>query len=433
MIATAVLGLSVTAAKADIYWDSNVADWEAADSWQGREVPTAESVVHIGHYGLAHVQSAIVAEKVYIGTSGSSSGTLRIGPSGSLIATSIAIGAGGSEGTLLVDGGKVKVLSRLALAPEKNAVGIIRVLNGGRLNVAGNLTITPKFGIGKLLINKGEVKTNGVVISGSYHNKAKDSLYITTDGVLDTNFIQYGFVDAGTATIHLDGGRIETGSINGLYGKQSLHINGGTIRAKDKAEENLISGFHDGFLVVNIKGGTIDTNGCQLALVSPFQGRGGLDILSSKGNGILKLQSVQKYTGLTYIGKNVTVRQEVTGSLNRQANVGVDSGGIFDLGGHDGAINGLFGEANSKIINSSPLKVVAKAAKSSGRGEKKGEMRERQLDSPSENIMEAADLTVGSANGHGIFAGDIVEENGGGRISLTKVGVGEQHLLGKNT
>jgi outer membrane autotransporter protein len=351
----------------------------------------------MGNYGTARIQGIAKADRLYIGSR--KNGTVEVGPDGSLtVARDLEIGLNTTTGHLDVNGGKVNVGS-LSLG-SKDSIGTLRVLSGGEVEVKGDLSISQERGIGELMVNSGRVKADRITFGRritDFADTPRGVLNIT-DGLVDVNSVQLGFLQPkGNAALLLDGGILAIGHTNGFHGEQVLKMNGGTIQAKANSND-FLAGFRSKTLLLSVRGGTIDTNGFQVRLTSGFQGQGGLNIMSSRGTGVLNLQCPQQYTGFTYIGENALLRQEMNLPLDPQSNVGLDSGGTFDLAGYDSTINGLFGEEKSTVTNS---------------------------------LSKAVELTVGSASGSGLFAGDIIEKKG--KISLTKTGSGEQVLVGNNT
>ncbi|WP_062100545.1 autotransporter family protein [Candidatus Xiphinematobacter sp. Idaho Grape] len=397
-VVAAVFGLWHPAAAADdCHWDVRAADWESPDSWIGRAVPTAGSTTYIGNYGTARIRGMAEADRLYVGSR--KNGTVEVGPGGSLtIARDLEIGLNTTTGHLDVNGGKVSVGSSLSLG-SKDSIGTLRVFSGGEVEVNGDLSISQERGIGELSVNGGRVKADRITFGrriADFADTPRGVLNIT-DGLVDVNSIQLGFLQPmGNAALFLDGGVLAIGYTDGFHGEQILRMNGGTIQAKGNSND-FLAGFRSKTLLLSVRGGTIDTNGFHVRLTSGFQGQGGLNIMSSRGTGVLNLQCPQQYTGFTYIGENALLRQEMNLPIDPQSNVGLDSGGAFDLAGYDSTINGLFGEEGSAVTNSS---------------------------------SKAVELTVGSASGSGLFAGDIIERKG--KVSLTKAGKGEQFLAGNN-
>lgn len=396
VITTAVFGFWGPIAGADeSHWNVHAADWESPDSWAGKAVPTASSTVHIGNYGSAHIRGIAEADRLSIGSR--KDGRVEVDPGGKLtIARDLKISLNTTTGCLDINGGKVRAGS-VSIA-SKDSTGSLKVFGGGEVEVRGDLSISQERGVGELVVNGGRVKADRITFSRmlvDFSDSPRGVLNIT-GGLVDANSVQLGFLQAGDAALLLDGGILAIKRTEGLNGNQVLKFNGGTIQAKGNSND-FIGGFRNRTLVLNVRGGTIDTNGFQIRLTGEFQGLGGLNIVSSRGAGVLNLQCPQQYTGFTYIGENTLLRQEMNLPIDPRSNVGLDSGGIFDLAGYDSTVNGLFGEKKSTVTNS---------------------------------LSKEVKLTVGSSNGSGLFAGDIIESKG--RISLTKVGNGEQYLTGDN-
>jgi len=377
------------------HWGADTADWESPDSWAGKTVPTIHSTTYIGNHGTARIWGTAESDRLFIGSR--KNGTVKVGPCGNLtVARDLEIGLNTTTGRLDVNGGKVNTGS-LSLA-SKDSIGTMRVSSGGEVEVRGNLSISQGRGHGELTVNGGRVKADSITFSRAVIDFTDRPIGILniTGGLVDTNSVQLGYLQSGNAALFLDGGILAIEHTNGLHGKQILRMNGGTIRAKTNSSD-FLGGFRNNTLLLSVRGGTIDTNGFRVRLTGEFQGQGGLNIISSRGAGVFNLQCPQKYTGFTYIGENVLLRQEMNLPLDPQSNVGLDSWGTFDLAGYDSTINGLFGEKKSTVTNS---------------------------------LSKAVELTVGSSSGSGLFVGDILEKKG--KISLTKIGSGEQYLMGSS-
>ena len=121
-------------------------------------------------------------------------------------------------------------------------------------------------------------------------------------------------------------------------------------------------------------------------------------VLTKGCTGVLILSTNNTYTGGTLISAG-TLRLGINNALFSNGVVNVNSAGTFDLGGFNQIIDALNGVAGSVVTNSGG----------------------------------PATLTIGNANGNGLFGGVITDAGVGNALSLVKTGTGMEALSGNNT
>jgi fibronectin-binding autotransporter adhesin len=242
---------------------------------------------------------------------GSAGGTMRFGGTESSVAN--FVGVDGANGTLTLNGGTLAFVIAagqtnagggwLRIGSNSGATGTVTV-NSGLLDVGHSASLAGRFdnggtattSSGTLTISGGQV----VVGSGTLSTTAGGAngyLYLSNDVAGST----------GSAIVNLNGGtltakRIVPGTGGGT---KALTFNGGTLRAG--ASDSSFLAAAAGFTAsIGDGGGTIDTNGFNVAISAPLAA-GGTGGLTKLGTGSLTLSAVNSFTGDTTISAGTLV------------------------------------------------------------------------------------------------------------------------------
>ncbi|TQS91095.1 autotransporter outer membrane beta-barrel domain-containing protein [Limnobaculum zhutongyuii] len=166
-------------------------------------------------------------------------------------------------------------------------------------------------------INSGaQAHINNILYIGSLANSQGNVLVNGAGTLLDANSVLVGN-GAGRGILNLNNsGVLLTNSLQkGTGTSGTVNFSGGILQAKSD-NTNFINGFAAGDLVLGAAGGTVDSNGFNIATSNIFSGAGRL---TKSGNGIFTLTGVNTYTGGT----------TVSGGTLRLTGAGtVSSGGV---------------------------------------------------------------------------------------------------------
>ncbi len=213
---------------------------------------------------------------VYIGKSGGSIATVTVS-GGSFIARGgdLQMGASGS-GTLNQTGGTVIGTNWISIGRNGGGVGIYNISGGTLMKVNPNGT----------RLNVAENGTGTLNVSGT------GTVIVGVGGFADLDVCSA----SGSGTVNLDGGSITAGRVTHLGGgTATFNFNGGTLVASLPTN----SLFMSGLTAANVKaGGAIIDSGTNLLDITQalLDGTGGGG-LTKLGNGTLRLNGVNTYTG----------------------------------------------------------------------------------------------------------------------------------------
>ncbi|VFS50857.1 Type V secretory pathway, adhesin AidA [Budvicia aquatica] len=167
------------------------------------------------------------------------------------------------------------------------------------------------------------------VITGA-HASVTDNLYLGffngstgvlningTGSLVDATNVQVGYGATSSGTINLNSnGTLQAESLNrGTERRVESFFDNGVLRAKAD-NSSFINGFSAGDLLLNAGGGTVDSNGFNIATNNVFSGTGKL---TKAGAGVFTLTGLNTYTGGTSVSGG-TLR--LTGAGNPQFRCG---------------------------------------------------------------------------------------------------------------
>jgi autotransporter-associated beta strand protein len=242
---------------------------------------------------------------------GSAGDTMRFG--GDASGTANYVGVDGQNGTLTLNGGTLAFVIAagqtnagggwLRIGSNSGASGTVTV-NSGLLDVGHSASLAGRFdngavattSSGTLTISGGQV----VVGSGTLSTTAGGAngyLYLSNDAAGST----------GSAIVNLNGGsltakRIVPGTGGGT---KALNLGGGTLRAGG-SDSNFLAAATGFTASIGDGGGTIDTNGFDIAIAAPLAA-GGSGGLTKLGTGSLTLSAANSFTGATTISAGTLV------------------------------------------------------------------------------------------------------------------------------
>ncbi len=223
-------------------------------------------------------------------------------------------------------------------------------------------------------------------------------------GILETPLMFIGRERGARGHVLLSGGVVSTNNVLKVEGEAMLIFDGGTLRAQ-RNDVRFIDNFPSGQVVLEKKGGTIDTRGYEIRISASsgnLSGTGGLNVINSQPQtrGRLLLDGDNNiYSGPTVIGSHTTLVPVKEEALSPVSDLHLRGDAILDLNGHHQEIPQLSGSPGSVVHN---------------QGEKSATLTIR---------------TVSPARSP-IFEGNI--ENGLGKLTLIKDGPGSQILAGSN-
>ena len=256
-----------------------------------------------------------------VGSAGT--GTLNIGAGGTVTNLNTFVGSfADSDGTVVVDGDGAGWQNDGALIVGAQGSGAVTINNGavssqsgivgsaagadGRVRVAGDTAswnstdaIVVGFeGSGELAIEDGALAASGAVIVGAAASGS---------GTLSVN---------GTAGAR---GTLETRIVQKQDGAGTVTLDGGVLRAT-AAENDFLSGFSAGDVVIGAGGAWFDNNGHDVGLQADLQGSGAF---TKVGGGTLVLSGNNSYQGATAVEAGTLV---VNGSLAASSALSIGNG-----------------------------------------------------------------------------------------------------------
>lgn len=206
-------------------------------------------------------------------------------------ANNLQVGAYG-RGTLTQTGGAVTTTGYLAIGRYAGGAGTYDASAGnGALTANTQLyLIVAEQGTGTLLAG-GSTTINAKTLSVG-HNGGVGAVTQTGGTVNAPAGVALGLLNAtGRGTYTLSGGTLNTSSISRGLGSGTFNFNGGTLRATSAS-----AAFLQGLTAANLQsaGGTIDTNGFDVAVAQPLAGPGAL---TKTGPGTLTLSGANTFAG----------------------------------------------------------------------------------------------------------------------------------------
>ncbi|RBP38153.1 putative secreted protein with PEP-CTERM sorting signal [Roseimicrobium gellanilyticum] len=309
------------------------------------------------------------------GLAASGTFTLTLGGSGSgstNLSGVIANGSGGGNVALVAN----KTGGAVTLSGNSTYSGGTTLVAGTTLNLnnGGTSSSNSAIGTGTFLIN-----------GGTIDNTSGSALTLATNNVQEWNgdftFTGSNALNLGTGTVNLGGNRILTITASTL-------TVGGDIRAGGGA-----------FGITKTGAGTLVFSG---TAANTYTGA------TTVNDGILRLGKTAGVnaiasTTLTIgdgVGSADTVQLLAANQIVDTTDVTIASSGIFDLNGNEETFDGLAATTATALVDNT--------------------------------AAIAATLAIGANNATTTFAG-IIQNSGGGALSLTKLGTGVQTLTGSNT
>ena len=524
------LGPQVSVGEEISWKNPALSDWNTNKNWNPERVPGNGDNVFIDNGGTAAIDSEASYGNLSLGSAKDKSGNLQINKGGNLTGEQAILGGQignvsdeyrgtgsaiidggiwtnrgdmyiGKQGTgsvSITHGGKLTINDSLFIGAQHGGSGSVTLEDGGELIVDQRLQVGGmrgnEGGKGLLTVTNGRVIAGKLYIGGFYFQDSSGTVKVNEGGYIRVNG-EFAVGSAGTGVLEINNGGVvdaDDTRVSAFWGhtigkielneggllstkhvwaqanaesQQSFVFNGGTLQAKESTPD-FITNFRKGEIILEGKGGTIDTQEYNVRLDSAdITGIGGLTKI---GTGTLTITADGSYTGGTHIDQgtfeigdggtrgsivgNIEVKTGALLAFNRSDVFGVNGditgeGGVLqkgsgttvlgsnnnsysgettiekgtlsqskenafspnstvsiknqaalDMGGFDGVIGGLEGEAGSKVTESQ------------GR---------------------AVTLHSGANNSSGVFAGVI--EDGNGQLSLDKVGTGQLTLTGENT
>ena len=253
--------------------------------------------------GIIADQSGTTGSVTIDGGQWTSSDTLAVGNSG--------------NGSLTLNSGTVSNAFIVAIAYLPGSTGAATV-NGGNWTNTGEISVAI-FGNGSLTLNNGTVSnalgfigaqngstgtvtvnggnwTNSDILSVGYHGNGTLRL---NGGTVSTTQSVIGAETRSNGTLSLLGGVLSTGQVSEFGGNGTVTFSGGTLRLSG-GQANLFAGFESGDVMLTGVGGTIDTQGFEVATALGLTGDGSL---TKQGNGTLTLIGNNTYTGGTTVSE----------------------------------------------------------------------------------------------------------------------------------
>lgn len=219
-----------------------------------------------------------------VGDVGTSQGILNIEGSGSVTANGIAfIGKNtGTSGTLNITGGTFTGKRWIPIGRFGGGIGVVNVTGGtfAQQNVNESI-IVGEEGTGTL-----NVSGTGAVVSDS-----------TVYGLIVTNG------GTGVGTVNLDGGSITANQVQDRGGLSAFNFNGGTLRAGAESQDAFMYSLDSA--TVKAGGAVIDTNTRSISIGQSLLDGGDGGGLTKIGQGILRLDGFNTYTGTTKVSAGV--------------------------------------------------------------------------------------------------------------------------------
>lgn len=232
---------------------------------------------------------------------------------------------GGSNGTYTMSGGSLEVGNWIAVG-RNGGVGLL-TLSGGTITKTGGGDVTIGSGNG----GSGTLDATGGLLDGSAsrlfvgeNGSGIATLNVSGSAEVRTAEMIVGQFDTVTGIVNLDGGTLKAGSIHGLNSTSNVSFNGTQIVATgDNA--GYITGLTSA--VLNTGGLKLDSNGFNVASNQVFTGAGGLE---KSGAGTLTLEANNSYSGKTTVAGG-TLALSATGSIAASTTIEVQAGAVLDV------------------------------------------------------------------------------------------------------
>ena len=265
---------------------------------------------------------------------GSAGGTMRFGGNESSLAN--YVGVDSQSGTLTLNGG---TLAFVIAAGQTNAGGgWLRIgANDGATGTAtvnsGLLDIGHSASLGSRFDNGGVAATSSgtLTISGGQVVVGSGTLSTTGGGANGYLYLKNDNASSsGSAIVNLTGGtltakRIVPGTGGGT---KALNLSGGTLRAGG-SDSNFLAAATGFTASIGDGGGTIDTNGFDIAISAPLAA-GGAGGLSKLGTGSLTLSAANSFTGNTTISAGTLVAANAA-ALGTTGTVAIGAAGALGI------------------------------------------------------------------------------------------------------
>ena len=308
----------------------------------GQDAQSEGTVTVTGAGSQWRVSSAGGGGQIGIEVGRGGKGTLNIEEGGSVVSQFGNVGNyGGSEGIVSIHGANSTWSSNGYFDIGSSGKGTVEIGDGGKLSVMGNFP-------GGITLGRSATAEGAAIVTGAdsrlewksndliVGRAGKGTLEISNGG-----YVAYTgsnpFVDSevhvateagSTGVIKLNGtganrGVLEARQIIKGAGTGSIEFDGGTLRGR-YVEEDFLSNFSTGDIILKSGGGTIDTNGRQVNVNAGLTGTGGF---RKVGQGTLVLGGGSGYAGGT---EGLEGRLVVNGDMI--SDIGVASGA--SLGGN---------------------------------------------------------------------------------------------------
>ncbi len=199
------------------------------------------------------------------------------------------IGNSGNGSLTLTDG----ILSNTIgnIARSTGSTGLV-TMSGGTWNNT-QLFVVGNRGVGTLNLSGGTINT----VTGEIGRNVQGSGIANVTGGVWNNTGTLSVGTLGSGVLNLHGGVVSAAQVVRGSGPGTINFNGGTLRL-NASQENLFEGFQVGDITLTGSGGTIDTQGFNVATSFAISGGGPL---AKAGNGTLTLTGSQAYTGATNV------------------------------------------------------------------------------------------------------------------------------------
>lgn len=342
-----------------------------------------------------------------------SQGTLKLNAGTWAFSGDVVAGEAGN-GNLEINNANVSSFRGIIGNSLSGVAGKVTV-NSGTWTTSSDLHVG-YFGDGTLEIVNGQVNAGGIAYAGSW-GTGHGTIQLSTGGVLAARQVA---ALLGAGSMIFDGGKLS------LTGDQG----------------NLFSSFQNGAVRIDAGGGTIDTQGYQVATSVGFSGSGALSIL---GNSTLTLSGSSSRTGNTVIGKGtveisgagylgsgtttVTAGSESNafdGILNFRNTSNAGAGTYVNAGVTiAGAFGGLTGFYGNSSAGSSTL--IALGSANNGGGGIVGFADTSSGGTAAVEVYGNGRLSLNGHTGGGVTIGSLA---GDGRVSLAAntLGIGSNNL-----
>jgi autotransporter-associated beta strand protein len=374
-------------------WDATTESWTKGAGnvvWLDSRTDS-EAVFGTTGVGSITVDATRDASSLRIQASGYqfSGGTINLGGGGLIVGTNVSASIGSllaGTGSLYVNSGAMLTLNAPSSPGGSTLSGSVFV-NGGTLRLAGVCGFDE--GYFKNQPTTYTIGTGGTLELASSWNASSKATYAIEGGTLktsttnDSNYVNTLAMTAGSIT---GTGGIRTGNI----GAPTWTINASSTGSTISAPVGLVRGSAT-TLLLNVADGTAAADLTISGAISDVNNYPGLGI-EKRDAGTLVLSGTNTYTGSTIVSEGVL--QTAGGNAIPDAS-DVTVNATWKLSGAGETIKGLNGNGAVQLH---------------------------------ESTTGGKTLTVGAGNGNGTFAGTL--NNGGGTLSLAKIGGGTQTLNG---